>query len=910
VNDASVIAWLDRLLNLDGAARAAQLAELEGQDPQLHARLVRMCQAAEELNSGVLAIPVADSMRVAQQSSALALLAGETFAGYRLERELGRGGMAVVWLAERADGVVKRQVALKLPLQLKLSPVEARRFEREKDVLAALSHRHIARLYDAGVAPSGQPYIVLEYVAGIPITHYCDQRALGLGQRLAIFLDVLAAVDHAHKHLVVHRDLKPSNILVSADGEVKLVDFGIARLLADPAAEGNLPELTQHGGLALTPLYSAPEQVRAEAISTLTDVYVLGVVLHELLSGTLPHATSAGVRPSLASWVEAVSRSGELHLRNAPLNDAIAKSRGLPSAKRLHAELRGDLDIIVQKATRQVPAQRYASVGHFADDLRHYLACKPIAARRASSWYAAGLFVRRHRAMTAFGVLAVAISLTAGGLALQKQREARMYEARSVAVRDFMYDFVNDAEPNESQPDAPVPFIDMLGGAVTRARNDFADRPQLQGELLSELGRMYGTLGEPDKSAKILLEALTILERSAPPDDPALNKARAFYASVLLDEDEIERARELVLRAREDCTRESNDCTKARAHALTLLGRIEGMDGRPDQALVTRRAALEATISAYGRNHSMTVLSMQGFAIIARNSGRIIEAESTMKQAVEIARHVTLARSDRLSLERMMTVIDSDLGRYAEARARLERLIPGTSDAAERALQLRLLANALIGQGLPDPALESADAALRLVEADDSGSEPLFARQARARALSLLGRQEPALEEIRKVIEGLRQIGYSDHSTEALRARRFEGEILLRAGHLEPALRASEALLAEFGAAERPSDVEWGQVFDLVGCAQRELGRRDAAIASHRSARAHLGKQLPDDHPFLLRNTLYTEVARNNREQFRRTAEVITRELPTGSLWRRRVEAELDAAPCADPEESGCIFLL
>ncbi len=243
-------------------------------------------------------------------NATLDLAPDEVLAGYRLIRELGRGGMSVVWLAERADGVVKRVVALKMPMFVLRGAGDVERFARERDALASLSHANVARLYDAGLLPSGQPFIVLEYVDGVTLLDYCERHRLDVAARLRLFLQVLAAVEHAHKHLVVHRDLKPSNILVDDEGQVKLLDFGIAKLLGERELAGE--ELTRMQGGALTPLYAAPEQIRGATISTLTDVYSLGVVLYELLSGVLPYRASAGVRPTLVEVLETFGR-GELH---------------------------------------------------------------------------------------------------------------------------------------------------------------------------------------------------------------------------------------------------------------------------------------------------------------------------------------------------------------------------------------------------------------------------------------------------------------------------------------------------------------------------------------------------------------------------------------------------------------------
>jgi serine/threonine protein kinase len=354
VTDAEALDWLDRLLSADEAARTASMHSLAVSNPTLHARLQRMLRSAlSPEHSQVLAAPVLDGFaRLTDATRGLA--SGDVLAGYRLIREIGRGGMSVVWLAERADGVVKRHVAFKMPMFMLQGATDAERFARERDALAALSHPNVARLYDAGVMESGQPFIVLEYVDGAPLTTFCDTRRLDVRGRVRLFLQVLAAVEHAHKHLVVHRDLKPSNILVDAEARVRLLDFGIAKLLGDgePGAA-----LTQQAGGALTPLYAAPEQIRGAAISTLTDVFALGMVLHELLTGVLPYKVPRA-RATVVDIHEALTHGELPRASQAAIDDPLAQARGSGSAMKLRTLLTGDLDTIVGKALRIAPEER------------------------------------------------------------------------------------------------------------------------------------------------------------------------------------------------------------------------------------------------------------------------------------------------------------------------------------------------------------------------------------------------------------------------------------------------------------------------------------------------------------------------------------------------------------------------
>ena len=303
----------------------------------------------------------------------LASPAGQRLGPYVLEAQVGQGGGGSVWRARREDGRYDAAVAIKLLHLALLGRAGAQRFRREGQILGRLTHPHIAHLLDAGVTPDGQPYLVLELVQGERIDHHCDARRLGIEQRLALFGDVLAAVAHAHAHGVIHRDLKPGNVLVTAEGTVKLLDFGIAKLLADEADMAEATELTLDGGRVLTPEYAAPGQLRGGSVTTATDVYALGVMLYQLLTGqhatTPPGATSAQAMQATLE-VDATRASRAVGLAKG----GVAASQRALSPQRLARRLQGDLDNIVARCLRKVPAERYATVTALADDLRRHLA--------------------------------------------------------------------------------------------------------------------------------------------------------------------------------------------------------------------------------------------------------------------------------------------------------------------------------------------------------------------------------------------------------------------------------------------------------------------------------------------------------------------------------------------------------
>jgi serine/threonine protein kinase len=911
VSDALALSWLDRLLDLDDAAREVMLRELATGDPPLHARLVRLLSSVvADDNSLVLARPILEGLRAVRHSATVELQAEQIFAGYRLLRELGRGGMSVVWLAERADGIVRRQVALKLPLISLASPIEVERFAREKDVLASSSHPHIARLYDAGVAPSGQPFIVLEFVDGMPIGVYCDALRLDIFDRLRLFRQVLTAVDHAHKHLIVHRDLKPSNILVDKQGQVKLLDFGLAKLLTDPLTGGAGSALTQQGGAAMTPQYAAPEQVNGGLISTATDIYTLGVVLHELMTGVLPYNNIAGERASLAQVLGALLRGNPTLPSQATIHPDAATARAVPSPPRLRTLLSGDIDTMVSKAMRFEAAQRYSSVERFAEDVRCFLDHRPISARPPGSWYSARLFLRRHRGASLAAGIGAVFFLTAAAVALQQYQHSRANASRVAAVRDFMFDLVDDAEPTESQPNAEVTGKQMIDGAIVRAHRDFASQPQLQGELLSELGRMYARLDQTDEAQRTLTEALQLLQQNAQSTDSALNRTRAQLADLLLDQGDIARARRLASEAHNSCAGQNTPCAKVRAYSEVTLSKISSIEGRADDALAAVREAARETALGFGAQNAETAMSLVNLSVMARNTGHLREAGAAIDRALAVAASQTLRSADRSKLTRTAAVLDLDMGRYESARSRLTQLLRDTKNVAEHGLQLRLLANTLLALGDPAAALETAQSAIDLANPQQVGAEVFFARQAHAQAQALLGRSGEGLNELQVVIDGLRGVGRSDDAPEVLRVHRIRGELLLRAGQPEVALRELELLSDRLSAAPESRSLELGQTLDLMGCALRELNRLNEAIVSHDAARMQLRKQLPDVHPFLVRNLLYRERATGDQREFLRDAAQAKNGFAPTSIWRRVIDAQLDATVCRANDSPTCVFVL
>jgi eukaryotic-like serine/threonine-protein kinase len=432
---------LDEALPLDEAGRRRWLLDLSPEYQDL-ARALRAALLPGEMEvAEVQSLEVRPNLQ--EVDPARGLQPGARVGPYQLIRRLGAGGMAEVWLARRADGAFKREVALKLPMLAHAQAGLEVRFAHERDILASLEHPHIARFYDAGVDPQGLPYLGMEYVQGAPLTDWCDARRLGIPQRLELFLQVLEAVQYAHEKSVIHRDLKPSNILVTESEQVRLLDFGVARLLE--AEETDAPSLTSVYGRALTPDYASPELLRGDPIDARSDLYSLGVLLYELLTGTRPYRLKSAA--SIGALDQAIATI-EVKKPSMQIEQSAAATRA-STAERLARQLRGDLDAVVLKALAKDPAQRYPSASALAEDLRRYLDSKPIRARPARIVYRLRKFILRNRALLAVSVAALAAILAVVGYAGYRESLAQ------VTVGAAATNAVSDKSI------AVLPFVDM-----------------------------------------------------------------------------------------------------------------------------------------------------------------------------------------------------------------------------------------------------------------------------------------------------------------------------------------------------------------------------------------------------------------------------------------------------------------
>ena len=470
---------LDELLDLPDAERDARLAALRAQDPKLADAVAAMLQHLPAIERGEF-MPSPAMPKPAG-------LAGQSIGPYTLVREIGHGGMGTVWLGRRNDGRYEGEVAIKFLRSGLFGHGDAARFEREGSILARLSHPHIARLLDAGVVPDGtQPYLVLEYIDGEPIDEYCQRVALPVAQRLALMLDVLAAVAQAHNRLVLHRDLKPSNILVTKTGDAKLLDFGIAKLL-DDAGGGEATALTARAGNAFTPEFAAPEQMQGGDVTTATDVYALGVLMYLLLGGDHPTAAPTGTPlDRMRSVIETVPR----RLSEAVLRRGGPKARWSPESRKLSGEIRGDIETIVAKALKKAPSERYANAAAMADDIRRYLGHEPIAARPDTPLYRATRFVQRHAAGVAMASVAATALGVGIGVALWQAREARAQRVQAEGLVEYM---IGDLRKKLE----PVGRLDVLDGVGLKALDYYAaqDLDKLDADSLGRRARAFHMIG-------------------------------------------------------------------------------------------------------------------------------------------------------------------------------------------------------------------------------------------------------------------------------------------------------------------------------------------------------------------------------------------------------------------------------
>lgn len=541
-------------------------------------------------------------------------LAGQQIGAYRILRELGQGGMGEVWLARRSDPQLEQLVALKLARVSFQSEFFARRFIEERQILARLEHANIARLLDGGLTDGGAPYLVMQYVEGVPLDEWCATNELDTAGRIQLFLKVCAAVQYAHEHLVVHRDLKPANILVTAEGEPMLLDFGTARLTETSEQSG----ATQTALPMMTLRYASPEQVDGLSGTTRSDVYALGVVLYELLTGRWPYVDEP------------------VHLRVIAESEPIAPSKVNGERAR---ELAGDLDSILLKALEKKPARRYGTVAQLADDLRRYLAGEPVTARNATWSYRTGKFLRRHRWSAAAAAVLVLTLGVATGVSLRQARIAERERAKAEAVAGFVERLLGASRSGGVTPLASrgrdLRVVEVIDDAAKSVGDEFKDNPEVEAGLRSTIASTYMALGQNREAAPHVERAVALAES-------AHGENHAATARALTARGRLRMAAGNYAGAQDDFNRALRTLTMLGSPDLPFLHSLMGEGAYRTGDLKSARQHFEASLAgmrlSFGTKHLATATLINSIGVIADEEGDAPAAERYFQEAADILR--------------------------------------------------------------------------------------------------------------------------------------------------------------------------------------------------------------------------------------------------------------------------------
>ncbi|MEO8336150.1 MAG: tetratricopeptide repeat protein [bacterium] len=775
---------------------------------------------------------------------------------YRILGEAGRGGMGIVYIAERDDGQFRQRVALKVVPHGFVTDQAVRRFIEERQILASLSHPGIARLLDGGVTDDGLPYFAMEFVDGTPIDRWCDDKRLDVRARLRLFVDVCDAVQYAHQNLVVHRDLKPSNILVTAPdaqrgayGVVKLLDFGVAKLLSGDPSDLDIPDPnTRTGSRWLTPRYASPEQLLGGPITTVSDVYTLGVLLYELLTGRWPYHDS----PNVAHEVGRVIREVEPSKPSAVV---------APDARR-ERELSGDLDTIVLAAMHKEPARRYQSAEALADDIRRHLSGMPVRARADTLGYRTSKFVRRHR----LGVMAAAalmLSLVIGAtstawqatLASHERDRAQEQAATTAHASALLVDMFRLSDPDVNRG-ATISAREVLSRGAKRIEADFEKEPALQTAMLREIGRVYQNLGLFDDAEPLVRRAVRTLHTVSAPAELAaglqqlgeLQRSRAKYA------DAEAHFREALALRRAMVPPPIDDITES----LRGLADVLGEQRRHDAADSLYREALAMARTAHGDKSTETAAALYAFAVSFHNRGKFAEGDTLFREAIAIYGAIPssrdpLAASARLSLATVMLFRE----KYADAEPLIREALALRRATYGNDHTLTYQAMTALGTLLhntsrfteAETVLREAHDGLRR-QTSDAHPDMLAAKQLLGATMVDVGRYAEGEQLYREAMDGYRQI-YGPDSPNMIYSKHLLAESEISHGKLDSAE-------AHFGEVVKDAQHAFGPVHPFVALGLRgiarvalERGRPDSAEATARRALVMLGKMRPN-HRYLL----------------------------------------------------------
>jgi serine/threonine-protein kinase len=750
--------YLDKALTLSEEERSRWLEALNIENPTLASQLKELLHEHQAVRHEAFL----EKSPIAPQETPG--LAGQIIGAYRLLSPIGHGGMGTVWLAERSDGRFERKAAVKFLSAALIGHGGEGRFKREGAILGRLSHPNIAELLDAGVTTTGQPYLILEYVEGEPIDVYCDSRKLDVHARIRLFFDVLGAVANAHANLIIHRDIKPSNVLVSKDGIVKLLDFGIAKLLESEGNQGATASLTHEAGSAFTPQFAAPEQLTGGAVTTTTDVYELAVLLYLLLTGQ--HPSGAGPQ-SPADLVKAIVETEPQQPSSRTISEAgrtAAENRGATPEK-LRRQLRGDLDAILLKGLRKQPGKRYISADAFAEDLRRYLNGIPVIAQPESRWYRTKKFVIRRRWAVA-SVASVVLALAAGlGAALWQAHIARRESRVASAMEGFLEDIFR---ANTSYQDDPVKARQttarqLLDIGARKIDQEMADVPEAKLRILNTLGTMYADLGLADESVNLERKRVDLARSRYGNSSVEVAEALTDLGSSLHTSTAV-REREGVLLEAKRILDDHRDFSSQQRGALSIQLAQHYESADIQKSLEYSRQAVDV----YRKYPAQPMLAEALYqeALVLPMLGKSRQAEPLLKEAIQIS--AKLEGDPNAGLARFYAYLgqtQQDLTEFAPAEDSLRKALQAARklngedhvDTLETELRLGafLSATSRTVEGL-----EHVDRARQILLRTHLDEDPFFAPQVYleyGRSLAHAGRWEEGLTYVEKAVENRRK---------------------------------------------------------------------------------------------------------------------------------------------------------
>lgn len=847
------LARFDELVELEADAQRQRLAVLAARDPALHAEVRALLDAdaadgllerdAESLLSAMTPAPHADAAFIERR-----------IGPWQVTGILGSGGMGAVYRGERVEGGFQQLAAIKRIRIGMDHPDLRKRFLRERQILARLRHPNIAALLDGGVDADGAPYFAMELVQGERITRWCDARALGVRDRVRLFLQVLDAVAFAHRQLVVHRDLKPSNILIDANGKAFLLDFGIAKLMQGEEDDGH----TRTGDRAFTPEYASPEQLLGEPISTATDLYQLGVLLYALLAKSHPYGLTGDtpLRARITRMDSAPQALWEAAKKSSP--EEAAQRDSTPT--QLAAQLRGDLSAIAQRLLASDPKQRYDGVSALRADLAAWLDGRAVSAHAPSFGYRASRFLRQHKAASAAAAIAVialvagtGVSLWQAGIARQQAGIARQQAARAERVKDFVLSMIREQDPVSRSSDAGSTSATLAEDGIRAANREFAGEPALRGELLDALGEVQANQDDLAGGHATLLQALALREAQHGTDSAEVAKTEgklALLAYRIGDNAEaVQRARRVI--AIWTARGNAHSPEAARAKEVLAIALVNGKQREESLPLISEAVAdLSATVGPHAPG---TIRARFRHAQILSELGRDDDAIAGLRQVIASIEAGYGANALQLGLPMaVLADILTQTRRFDEADRLYARAeILARTHIGNRNLRL---ASALIKHGELKTMQKEFAAAQSLFDQAEAampeGAEWEQALLLANRGQLQLSRDEatPAESSLRRAFDRSRQTNGDDDGITWYFASQW-GRALALQGKLQQAEAVQRDALAKMEKIYGPDDYQNALLLDALAETLVKANRNDEAIAARQRALALTAKKYPKTHP-------------------------------------------------------------